>query len=195
MTDYPFNSDYPYSALARDKREQFIMKEVEEHISAISSLLDIPVTDSNRDTPHRVAKMYCTELFRNRNDRNRDELVESMTLFDAPENPQEVTVSDIPFWSVCEHHWLPFGGVCTVSYVPDKKIIGLSKIPRVVKYYSKMPQLQEKLTNDIGNFLCEIIQPKSLTVVIKAEHTCVACRGAEVPCSTTTHFEYRGSNL
>ena len=164
---------------------------VEEHIRAISSLLGIPVTDSNVDTPHRVAKMYCSELFRNRNDRNHDELVASMKMFDAPENAGLVTVEDIEFWSVCEHHWLPFGGLCSVEYTPDKKIIGLSKIPRVVKYYSQMPQLQEKLTTDIGKFLCELLQPKSLTVRMVAKHCCVMCRGAESNCQTRTVFEYK----
>ena len=163
---------------------------IEEHISAISSLLGIPVTDSNRDTPHRVAKMYCSELFKNRNGQNYDELVASMKLFDAPENAGPVTVEDIEFWSVCEHHWLPFGGICSVTYIPDKKIIGLSKIPRAVKYYSQMPQLQEKLTDDIGKFLCAILQPKYLKVEMVAKHTCVMCRGAESNCQTKTIFEY-----
>lgn len=163
---------------------------VEGHIRAISSLLGIPVTDSNVDTPHRVAKMYCSELFRNRNDRNREELISSMKMFEAPSNAGLVTVEDIEFWSVCEHHWLPFGGTCSVEYVPDKYIIGLSKIPRVVKYYSQMPQLQERLTNDIGTFLSELIQPKSLIVKMVAKHCCVMCRGAESGCQTRTIFEY-----
>ena len=164
---------------------------VEEHIRAISSLLGIPVTESNVDTPRRVAKMYCSELFRNRNDRNHEQLLHQMKVFDAPEHAGPVTVEEIEFWSVCEHHWLPFGGTCSVEYTPDKKIIGLSKIPRVVKYYSQMPQLQEKLTTDIGTFLCELLQPKSLTVRMVAKHCCVMCRGAESNCQTRTVFEYK----
>lgn len=167
-----------------------LIKEIEGHISAISSLLDIPVTASNRDTPHRVAKMYCSELFKNRNNAHFDELVDKMALFDAPQNAGQVSVEDVEFWSVCEHHWLPFGGTCSVTYLPDKHIVGLSKIPRVVKYYSAQPQLQEKLTNDIGNFLCGLIQPKYLKVEMVAKHTCVMCRGAESNCLTRTVFEY-----
>lgn len=164
---------------------------VEEHVRAISSLLGIPVTESNCDTPHRVAKMYCSELFKNRNNANFEAFVDSMKLFDAPAHAGAVTVENIEFWSVCEHHWLPFGGTCSVTYVPDKKIIGLSKIPRAVKYYSQMPQLQEKLTNDIGEFLCALVQPKYLKVEMVAKHDCVMCRGAESNCQTRTIFEYR----
>lgn len=169
------------------------LSKIEEHISAISSLLGIPVTDSNCDTPHRVAKMYCNELFKNRNDLNLESLREIMKVFEAPKHAGPVTIEDIEFWSVCEHHWLPFGGTCSVLYVPDKCIIGLSKIPRVVKYYSQRPQLQEKLTNDIGRFLCEIIQPRYLKVEMVAKHTCVMCRGAESNCQTRTVYEYNAS--
>ena len=82
-------------------------------------------------------------------------------------------------------------GLVTVSYVPDKTIVGLSKIPRVVKYFSQRPQLQERLTKDIGEYLVDLLQPKSLTVEVTATHTCVMCRGAESNCSTSTTFEYR----
>lgn len=168
-----------------------IQKAVEEHISAISSLLGIPVTMSNKDTPKRVAKMYCSELFKNINGRNYyEDLIYKMATFPAPKDAGMVTVSGIKFWSVCEHHWMPFGGVCSVSYIPNETIIGLSKIPRVVKYYSKMPQLQENLTRDIGEFLCKVLEPKMLHVEIEATHTCVMCRGAESECSTKTVFDY-----
>ena len=99
-------------------------------------------------------------------------------------------VRDIDFHSVCEHHWLPFSGKVTIGYVPNLKVVGLSKIPRVVKYFSQKPQLQEQLTNEIGEYLADLIHPLALYVVAEATHQCVACRGAESDCSTHTMFRY-----
>lgn len=174
-------------------KDKAVMEEIEAHISAISSLLGIPVTESNKDTPRRVAKMYYNELFKNRNFQNLDELRESMTVFSATDSGNQKTpivLQGIRFNSVCEHHWLPFIGTATVSYVPKDTIIGLSKIPRVVKYFSQMPQLQEKLTSDIGKFLVEVLDPECLTVELVATHTCVMCRGAESACETRTLYHY-----
>ena len=132
--------------------------------------------------------MYVNELFKNVNDENISELHRQMTLFNNEGVTTPITVKDIPFSSTCEHHWLPFMGLVTVTYVPDKEIIGLSKIPRVVKYFSKRPQLQERLTNDIGKFLFDILKPKYLKVEVVSTHTCVMCRGAESDCETVTSF-------
>lgn len=167
------------------------VEEIKKHIEAIADILGIEKNTSNENTPLRVAKMYCNELFKNRNGANLDELNARMKVFPNEGTTTPVTIKDIEFCSTCEHHWLPFMGLVTVSYVPDKSIIGLSKIPRVVKYFSQRPQLQERLTKDIGEYLVSLLQPKSLTVVIEATHTCVMCRGAESNCSTSTSFEYR----
>ena len=169
-----------------------LVDKVAKHIGAISSLLGIEVTESNKDTPYRVAKMYCNELFKNRDPDSIEELDLKMKAFPNEGVSTAVTVSDIEFCSTCEHHWLPFMGLVEVSYVPNDCIIGLSKIPRVVKYFSQRPQLQERLTSDIGNYLVEVLRPKSLTVKVVATHTCVMCRGAESKCNTTTTFEYKG---
>ena len=83
---------------------------------------------------------------------------------------------------------MPFIDKATVGYVPDKRIVGLSKIPRVVKYYSKRPQLQEQLTTEIGDYLFNLLQPKAVFVEVTAMHTCVLCRGAESDCETTTSY-------
>ena len=160
-------------------------------LKEVSDLLDIPTTESNYDTPKRVAKMWCNELFKNRNYDNLWELEAKMTLFDNEGTNTLIKISDIEFCSTCEHHWLPFMGVASVEYIPNKKIIGLSKIPRVVKYFSQMPQLQERLTSDIGHFLVRIIKPKYLKVTLTATHTCVMCRGAESNCSTETYFVFK----
>lgn len=165
-----------------------LIKEIAVHISAISSLLGIEVTDSNKDTPVRVAKMYCNELFKSRNNEGKEELDSKMAVFPAESN-DPVTV-EVPFYSICEHHWLPFFGTVSVTYVPDKTIIGLSKIPRVIEYFSKKPQLQERFTTEIGEYLVSVIDPKYLSVRVVAEHTCVSMRGAKSPCKTSTIFEY-----
>ena len=167
-----------------------LIKEIAVHISAISSLLGIEVTDSNKDTPVRVAKMYCNELCKSRNNEGKEELDSKMAVFPAESN-DPVTV-EVPFYSICEHHWLPFFGTVSVTYVPDKTIIGLSKIPRVIEYFSKKPQLQERFTTEIGEYLVSVIDPKYLSVRVVAEHTCVSMRGAKSPCSTTTVYEYEG---
>lgn len=167
------------------------VEEIKKHIEAIADILGIEKNASNENTPLRVAKMYCNELFKNRNGANLEELNSRMKVFPNEGTTTTITVSGIEFCSTCEHHWLPFMGLVTVSYVPDKSIVGLSKIPRVVKYFSQRPQLQERLTNDIGKYLVNLLQPKSLTVTVTATHTCVMCRGAESNCSTSTLFEYR----
>lgn len=167
------------------------VEEIKKHIEAIADILGIEKNASNENTPLRVAKMYCNELFKNRNGANLEELNSRMKVFPNEGVDSPITVSGIEFCSTCEHHWLPFMGAVTVSYIPDKSIIGLSKIPRVVKYFSQRPQLQERLTKNIGEYLVALLNPKSLTVVVEATHTCVMCRGAESNCETTTSYEYR----
>lgn len=167
------------------------VEEIKKHIEAIADILGIEKNASNENTPLRVAKMYCNELFKNRNGANLEELNSRMKVFpndDCIDSP--VTMSGIEFYSTCEHHWLPFMGTVTVTYTPDLYIIGLSKIPRVVKYFSQRPQLQERLTKDIGKYLVELLNPKYLKVEVNATHTCVMCRGAESKCDTTTTYEF-----
>lgn len=111
-----------------------------------------------------------------------------MKLFEANNNEELIILKDIDFSSICEHHLLPFSGKINVAYVPNGKIIGLSKIPRVVKYFSKRPQVQERLVEDIGDYLYKIIQPQFILIEAEATHDCVMCRGAESFCSTNTMF-------
>lgn len=174
------------------------VEEIKKHIEAISEILGFEVTDSNANTPLRVAKMYCNELFKNRNNNNIEELNSRMKLFknNSPtSNNHPVTVRGIEFSSTCEHHWLPFMGVAEVSYIPSDTIIGLSKIPRVVKYFSQKPQLQENLTNEIGEYLFNLLNPKWIRVTLIATHTCVMCRGAESNCETETVYEKWGNYI
>ena len=172
-----------------------VVKEISEHLAEIMKLLEIPITDSNKDTNTRVAKMWATELFKNRNNRNIEELDAKMKVFDNDYGNDVIVMKGIEFNSMCEHHWLPFSGKVTVAYVPDKKVIGLSKIPRVVKYFSKQPTLQEKLGKDVGDYLFKTIQPLMLIVVIKSTHSCVKCRGAESDCETVTYYSVFDEDL
>lgn len=164
------------------------VEEIKEHIEKIMEILEIPITESNKNTPLRVAKMWCNELFVNRNNRNIEDLKDRMKTFPNEYESEMVIVKDIDFDSICEHHWLPFSGKVTVGYVPDDRVIGLSKIPRVVKYFSKKPQLQEQLNTEIGQFLWDLLRPKAIFVEVEATHQCVKCRGAESNCSTRTYY-------
>lgn len=162
---------------------------IKEHIEAIMTIMDIPITESNKNTPLRVAKMWCNELFANRNNNNIEDLKARMKTFPNEYQSEMVIIKDIDFDSICEHHWLPFSGKVTVGYVPSSRVIGLSKIPRVVKYFSKKPQLQEQLTTEIGAFLEELLEPYAIFVEVEATHQCVKCRGAESDCSTKTYYK------
>lgn len=175
--------------------KDYKVEKIKEHIEAIMEILEIPITESNEGTPLRVAKMYCNELFANRNNHNIEELNSKMKTFPNNYCNDLIIVKDIDFDSICEHHWLPFSGKVTVGYVPRDRVIGLSKIPRVVKYFSKKPQLQEQLTKEIGEYLYKLLEPNALFVEIEATHQCVKCRGAESDCSTHTMFKIMEEGL
>jgi GTP cyclohydrolase I len=170
------------------------VEEIKKHVEAIVNILGIEKTESNENTPLRVAKMYVHELFQNRNNSNIEQLNSQMKVFSSEGNHNRVIV-EVPFSSMCEHHWMPFMGDATVMYDPEDNIVGLSKIPRVVKFFSKKPQLQERLTNEIGEYLVNLIHPRFLFVRVVAEHTCVSVRGIESPCLTTTVYEYGGEKV
>lgn len=163
------------------------------YFSEISNVLGIDKTESNENTSLRLAKMYVKELFKNINDANLEELQDSMALFPNEKRgfPTPIVCKGIRVTSTCEHHWLPFIGTATITYIPNERIIGLSKIPRIIDYFSKRPQLQERLTDDIGEFLVATLEPEYVKVEINSVHTCVLCRGAESDSNTTTFFEYR----
>lgn len=166
------------------------IKLITTHMESILDIMDFPVNESTQGTPKRVAKMWVNELFRNVNDKTIEDLNSRMTLFENEGSDQMVIMRGIKFNSTCEHHLLPFNGEVTVGYVPSEKIIGLSKIPRVVKYFSQKPQLQERLTEEIAQYLKEVLEPRALFVEVKATHQCVMCRGAESDCETLTMYRH-----
>lgn len=168
------------------KEEKIIA--IQHHVESIMSILGVERNNSTVGTPSRVAKMYVNEVFKNVNNENIEELNDSMTCFNKNFDGNElVIVKDIPFYSMCEHHLMPFSGKITVGYVPNTKIIGLSKIPRVVKYFSKKPQLQERLVNEIADYLQDLLGSDALFVLATDTiHTCVSARGIETYCETDT---------
>ncbi|NLR04883.1 GTP cyclohydrolase I FolE [Streptococcus mutans] len=164
-------------------------KKIEE---AVYQLLEALGEDPNRegllDTPKRVAKMY-QEMFAGLNEDPKDQF----TAVFSEEHEDVVLVKDIPFYSMCEHHLVPFHGLAHVAYIPsDGCVTGLSKLARAVEVASKRPQLQERLTVQIANALEEALKPKGVLVMIEAEHMCMTMRGIKKPGSKTVTRVVRG---
>lgn len=140
------------------------------------------------ETPKRVANMY-EEIFAGLTEDPKQHI----KLFNEQSNDEMVIVKDIPFYSMCEHHLLPFFGKSHIGYIPsDNKIIGLSKLARIVDNFAKKPQVQERLTSDIADFLNDNLQPKGVAVIMEAEHMCMTMRGARAAGSKTQTSALRG---
>lgn len=140
------------------------------------------------ETPKRVANMY-EEIFAGLTEDPKQHI----KLFNEQSNDEMVIVKDIPFYSMCEHHLLPFFGKAHIGYIPsDNKIIGLSKLARIVDNFAKKPQVQERLTSDIADFLNDNLQPKGVAVIMEAEHMCMTMRGARAAGSKTQTSVLRG---
>lgn len=154
--------------------EQKIEK-IEVHIREIMQTLGLDLTDDSLSgTPRRVAKMYVREVFSGLNPKNRPQT----KLFENKYNYDQMLVEkEITFYSHCEHHLVPIYGRAHVAYFSSGKVIGLSKINRIVQYFARRPQVQERLTVQIGKELERILQTESVGVVLDANHLCVAMRG------------------
>ena len=140
------------------------------------------------ETPKRVANMY-EEIFAGLTEDPKQHI----KLFNEQSNDEMVIVKDIPFYSMCEHHLLPFFRKAHIGYIPiDNKIIGLSKLARIVDNFAKKPQVQERLTSDIADFLNDNLQPKGVAVIMEAEHMCMTMRGARAAGSKTQTSALRG---
>ncbi len=160
--------------------------------NAVREILEAIGENPNREglleTPKRVANMY-EEIFSGLNKNP----TEHLKFFDEKSNDEMVIVRDIPFSSVCEHHLLPFIGKAHIAYIPsDNKIIGLSKLARIVDNFAKRPQVQERLTHDIADFLNDNLNPKGVAVIMEAEHLCMTMRGAKAAGSKTQTSALRG---
>ncbi|NLK02610.1 MAG: GTP cyclohydrolase I FolE [Clostridiaceae bacterium] len=162
-----------------------IEKAVREILLAIGEDPDRP---GLQETPARVARMY-QELFSGLS----QDVTELIKVFDEPDSEEMILVGDIPFYSMCEHHLIPFIGKAHVVYIPkDGKILGLSKIARIVDHEARKPQLQERLTSSIADILMEVVNPYGVAVVIEAEHLCMTMRGIKKPGAVTVTSGVRG---
>jgi len=143
-----------------------------------------PSEPSLGDTPRRVAKAYADLL---------TPAEFTMTTFPNDEDYDElVVVRDIPFTSICEHHLLPFTGTAAVGYLPAQRILGLSKLARVVELFARRPQVQERMTKQIAGWLDQHLEPRGTGVVLRAEHSCMTLRGVQAQGSTTTTSAHTG---
>jgi GTP cyclohydrolase IA len=146
--------------------------------------------DSLKGTPERVAKMYIDEIFSGLNPANKPKIA----LFENKYQYNQMLVEkNITFYSNCEHHFVPIIGKAHVAYISSGKVIGLSKLNRIVQYYSKRPQVQERLTNQIAEDLKQILGTEDIAVIIDAKHLCVSSRGIQDDTSATVTSYYSGA--
>jgi len=156
----------------------------------IMDVMGLDLTDDSlQGTPMRVAKMYIDEIFSGLNPENKPKVA----LFDNKYQYNQMLVEkNITFYSNCEHHFVPIIGKAHVAYISSGKVIGLSKLNRIVQYYAKRPQVQERLTNQIANELKLILDTEDVAVIIDAKHLCVSSRGIKDDTSSTTTVYYGG---
>jgi GTP cyclohydrolase I len=173
----------PLRADAFDKTDEEKIAAIEPHFKAIMEILGMDLRDDSlRGTPLRVAKMYVKELFQGLNPAN----MPSMTLFDNKFQYNEMLVEkNINFYTNCEHHFVPFFGKAHVAYISSGKVIGLSKLNRLVEYFSKRPQVQERLTMQVGKALQTVLQTQDVAIMMDAKHLCVSSRGVKDDSSNT----------
>lgn len=167
--------------------------DVERIAAAVREILaaigEDPERDGLKDTPQRVARMYaetCSGL-------SEDPARHLKVTFDA-DHDEMILVREIPFYSMCEHHLVPFFGHAHVAYIPSEsgRITGLSKLARLVDGYAKRPQVQERLTTQVAQAMERVLEPRGIVVVIEAEHLCMGMRGVRKPGSTTVTSAVRG---
>lgn len=166
------------------------IERIEYHFSKIMHTLGLDLyDDSLNGTPKRVAKMFVKEMFSGLNPAN----MPKTSLFENKYGYKKMLVEkDITLYSNCEHHFVPIIGKVHVAYIPGDEVIGLSKINRLVAYYSKRPQVQERLTIQIAEALKKILKHNNVAVVVQADHLCVASRGIKDTNSITVTAEYSG---
>lgn len=170
----------------------YLMDKNQEFEQAVTKILELLGEDPNREgllkTPSRVAKalQFLTEGYQ-----QDPKAILNQALFTSS-NDEMVVVRDIEFYSMCEHHMLPIIGRAHVAYIPDGKVVGLSKIPRIVNVFARRLQIQEQMTEQIADAILETIQPKGVAVVVHARHMCMEMRGVQKINSTTVSSALRG---
>lgn len=153
----------------------------------IEAIGENPEREGLKETPERVAKMF-EEIFEGIGQNAKEHLSKVFTI----DNDDLVIEKDITFYSMCEHHLLPFFGKAHIAYIPNGQVAGLSKLARTVDTYAKKPQLQERLTSEIGEAIMEYLGAKGVMVVLEAEHMCMSMRGVKKPSSKTLTVMSRG---
>lgn len=169
------SAETPLREDAFEMDDEVKIEKIEAHFKEIMQILGLDLTDDSLSgTPRRVAKMYVKEVFSGLNPKNRPHarLFENKYKYD-----QMLVEKDITFYSHCEHHFVPIYGKAHVAYFSSGKVIGLSKINRIVQYFAKRPQVQERLTVQIGKEIARVLHTEDVAVVIDANHMCVASRG------------------
>jgi GTP cyclohydrolase IA len=172
------------------KTEEQKMVAIEKHFHAIMEEMGLDMTDDSLSgTPHRVAKMFIKEIFSGLSPENKPKI----SVFDNSYHYDKMLVeANISFNSTCEHHFLPIIGKAHIGYVSSGKVIGLSKLNRIVDYYSRRPQVQERLIMQIFNELKTVLETDSVIVVMEAKHLCVSSRGIQDESSYTSTIQYGG---
>lgn len=183
---YDYDNDFK---IPEESRKGMDLQKIEKAVRMIlEGIGEDPDREGLIDTPQRVTRMYA-EVFAGL---HRD-IGQDIKVFTEEGNDEMILIGDIPFYSMCEHHLLPFHGKAHVVYVPkDGKILGLSKVARIVDTLSKKPQLQERLTSEIADKIIEAVDARSVCVVIEAEHLCMTMRGIKKPGSRTVTSAMRG---
>lgn len=181
----------PFDAtLAEDLTSDPRIDAIAAHVKGIIKLLGLcPDRDPNLvDTDRRVAKMYL-DIFSGLDIDTKPKL----TTFPNDEHYTSMVMEkEIPFYSMCAHHFVPFYGHGHIAYIPNERIVGLSKLPRLLEFYARRPQLQERLTEQVAAVLEQELQPKGVMVVIEARHLCVEMRGVKKPGAVTVTSAIRG---
>lgn len=188
MQTHPLATPMRPDAFALSASEKIV--QIEQRFKEILEILGLDLADDSlKDTPKRVAKMYVNEIFSGLDPENKPET----TLFQNPyQYGQMLVEKDIEVHSYCEHHLVPIIGKAHVAYFSSGQVVGLSKLNRVVRYFSKRPQVQERLTEQIAAELKEMLGTEDVAVVLDAEHFCVKTRGIEDCGSSTTTVHYGG---
>ncbi len=172
------------------KSDEEKMLSIENHFYNIMEEMGLDMTDDSlKGTPHRVAKMFIQEIFSGLNPANKPKI----SVFENSYHYDKMLVeANISFNSTCEHHFLPIIGKAHIGYVSSGKVIGLSKLNRIVDYYARRPQVQERLVMQIFNELKSVLQTENVILVIEAKHLCVSSRGIKDESSYTSTIQYGG---
>lgn len=183
--------DTPLKKDAFDMSDEDKKKKISILFEEIMNVMGLDLTDDSlKGTPDRVAKMYIDEIYSGLNPKNKPKIA----LFDNKYQYNQMLVEkNITFYSNCEHHFVPIIGKAHIAYISSGKVIGLSKLNRIVQYFAKRPQVQERLTNQIGQELKDILNTEDVAVIIDAKHLCVSSRGIKDDTSATVTSFFSGA--